>query len=50
MFLDCFDILVLKNKKIYYYNVFSSKKHFKKQTSLNSQTHPMLKNKKFQHL
>jgi hypothetical protein len=35
MFSDHFDALILKiilkNKKIYYFNIFSSKKYFKKQ-------------------
>jgi len=38
MFLDCFDMLILKinfkNKK-YYFNIFICKKHFKKQSLLH---------------
>jgi len=29
MFLDYFDVLILKIKKKYYFNIFLNKKHFK---------------------
>jgi hypothetical protein len=37
VFLDCFDVLILKIRK-YYFDVFSSKKHFEKQLLSHSQT------------
>jgi len=52
VFLDHFDVLlskiILKNKKIYYFDVFRNKKYFKKQLSSYSQTpHRLLEEKIF---
>jgi UDP-N-acetylmuramyl pentapeptide phosphotransferase/UDP-N-acetylglucosamine-1-phosphate transferase len=44
-FLDLFDVLIskiiFKNKKIYYFDAFPSKKHFEKQPLLHFQTTSM---------
>jgi hypothetical protein len=38
LFLDHFDVLILKNKKIYYFDIFLSEKQFEKQLQPHSQT------------
>jgi hypothetical protein len=50
VFLIYFDVLISKiiflNKKIYYFNIFSSEKYFEKQLSPHSQTPPKHEKKK----